>query len=497
LSDIHSALRLFIICAAVCGTLSFIVRAISLKLGVLSRPRGDRWGKSATPTLGGIAIVATFVICALLWAVGDSQVYWIVAAGLVVFAFGFADDILHLSVGAKVTGQIISACILIYGGVYVNIYFPFLGIPLSLLWFVGMTNALNLLDNMDGLAAGIAAISSCVLVFHCLGGESARFAPAAAVLSGASVGFLFLNFHPAKLYMGDCGSQFLGLTLAALAVSATWREATSLITLVSVPVLVLCVPIFDTLFVSLHRRSRGLSVAQGGQDHISHRLVALGVSEQVAVTFFWVVSGILGIVSIFAKDYPVLLALASGAAALALILFGVLLGKVKVYPGDAAPPQKGVVIKYLVEHRGAVVLIVLDIIAFFVSYVAAFILRLGDDAFKGVYLLALTQSLPIVLSAKMLSFLYFRLHQNRLERIDAGELFSVLKGVSVGTLIAVATTTMAFRFENLPRKVFIEDWLISLVLVSAIRLLAGKLSRWQSGPPASSSGRCETISGNQ
>jgi UDP-GlcNAc:undecaprenyl-phosphate GlcNAc-1-phosphate transferase len=447
----------------------------------LSRPRSDRWGKLATPTLGGIAIVATFAICASIWAVKDVQVYWILGAGLVVFAFGLADDILHLSVGAKVTGQIISACILIYGGVYVNIYFPFLGIPLSLLWFVGMTNALNLLDNMDGLASGIAAISAFVLVFHCLGSESVRFAPAAAVLSGASAGFLFLNFHPAKLYMGDCGSQFLGLTLAALAVSATWKEATSLITLVSVPVLVLSVPIFDTLFVSFHRRSRGLSVAQGGQNHISHRLVALGVSERTAVIFFWVISGVLGTISIFARDYPILLALASGAAAIALILFGLLLGKVKVYPADAALPEKSAVVRYLLERRGSVILIILDVIAFFVSYVAAFILKLGDLAFKDPYLAALKQSLPIVISAKMLSFLYFRLHRNSLEKSDADNIFSVLKAVTVGTVIAVATTTMAFRFENLPRTVFVEDWLICLVLVSAIRLLAGRLSRWQSG----------------
>lgn len=488
MSDIYSMLRLFIICAAVCGTLSFIVRAISLKLGIVSRPRGDRWGKSVTPTLGGIAIVATFVICALLWAVGDSndeyrhnQVYWILAAGCIVFAFGLADDILHLSVATKVTGQILSACVLIYGGVYVNIYFPFLGIPLSILWFVGMTNALNLLDNMDGLAAGIAAISSSVLVFHCLRSDSVQFAPAAAILSGVSVGFLFLNFHPARLFMGDCGSQFLGLTLAALAVSATWKEATSLITLVSVPVLVLAIPIFDTLFVSVHCRGRGLSVAQGGQDHISHRLVALGVSERAAVIFFWVISGVLGIVSIFARDYPILLALVSGSAAIAFILFALLLGKVKVYAGDVVLPQKGAVIRYLLQRRVAVILITLDVIAFFVSYVAAFILKLGDLAFKDPYLAALKQSLPIVISAKMLSFLFFRLHQNSLEKMDTDNLFSVLKAVTVGTVIAVATTTMAFRFENLPRTVFIEDWLICLILVSAIRLIAGKVSRWQSG----------------
>ena len=477
MTDIWAAFRLFLISCVVCGTLSLIVRAAALKLGILSRPRSDRWGKSVTPTLGGIAIVATFAILAPIWAAQDFQVYWILAAGCLVFVFGLADDILHLSVPAKFTGQIISACILIYGGVYVNYHFPFLGIPLSLLWFVGMTNALNLLDNMDGLAAGIAAISACVLVFHCLGSESARFASAAAILSGASVGFLFLNFHPAKLIMGDCGSQFLGLTLAALAVSATWKEATSLITLVSVPVLVLSVPIFDTLFVSLQRRSRGLSVAQGGQNHISHRLVALGVSERRAVIFFWVISGILGTISLFARDYPILLALVSGAAAIALILFGLLLGKVKVYPGDATPPEKSAVVRYLFQHRRAVIFITLDVIAFFVSYVAAFIVKLGDDALKGVYLAALTQSLPIVISAKMLSFLYFRLHQNSLEKIDADALFSVLKAVTVGTVISVATTTMAFRFENLPRAVFVEDWLICLILVSAIRLVAARLSR--------------------
>ena len=160
---------------------------------------------------------------------------------------------------------------------------------ITLLWLVGITNAVNLLDNMDGLAAGIAAIASVFLALILFGNGQTADALLLAVFGSALVGFLVYNANPASIFMGDCGSMFVGFFLAGTALLIPLGgPPRGFLTLIGVPVLILLIPIFDTSFVIVLRTLAGRSIAQGGRDHTSHRLVALGMSERHAV---WMLYG--------------------------------------------------------------------------------------------------------------------------------------------------------------------------------------------------------------
>ncbi|RPJ61781.1 MAG: undecaprenyl/decaprenyl-phosphate alpha-N-acetylglucosaminyl 1-phosphate transferase [Acidobacteria bacterium] len=240
------------------------------------RPRG-----SLPPRIGGVgiflAVLAGVFLSPLIKAGGIESgrmtAYWV---GLViVFAMGLADDFLVLSPKVKLLFQTLSA------GVFLS-FLPFTWwTPVFFVWLVGVTNSLNLLDNMDGLTPGVGAVAA--LFFYLL----SPFAPLAA-LAGALVAFLVFNFHPARVYLGDAGSHLVGFTLAAIPLLGDqWRLAP----------LVLLVPIVDTAFVTVTRIARGVSPFKGGKDHISHRLQRLGLSVPVVVVLFYAVTAVVGTVA--------------------------------------------------------------------------------------------------------------------------------------------------------------------------------------------------------
>src|SRR5258705_4475518 len=312
-------------------------RSMAQRLGFVAKPRADRWGRRPRALFGGLAIVGT--VMALTAATGAPRPLWqLLAAGALIAGVGLADDVLSTKPATKLIAQISVASLLLFFGYRLNWIESTIGdAMLTLFWIVGITNAFNLLDNMDGLCAGIALVAgSCLLVgstAHGIGPEDLYI----AILLGATAGFLVYNFHPASIYLGDTGSLFLGLNLATLTLLARPQGGgrSGLLSTVTVPVLLLLVPIFDTTFVTALRLLAGRKPSQGGRDHTSHRLVAIGLSEPRAVTTLCALAAGGGRLSpLLPPRGPSRPLVAARTFMLALVKFLVYLARIRAYPAD-------------------------------------------------------------------------------------------------------------------------------------------------------------------
>lgn len=299
-----------------------IAERVALRLGILDRPSQRKIHLQPIPLLGGAAIYLAFTL-ALLFGQRYNlpQMIGILLGATLVSFLGIWDDSLSLRPLLKLLGQVLAALILILSGVQVLLFpSPPLNYALTILWVVGITNALNLLDNMDGLSGGIAAVAAGF--FFLMAAMSGQYlvASLAIALLGACLGFLRYNFNPARIFMGDTGSLFLGFVLAAVGIKLRF-DNTILVTWM-IPVLVLGLPIFDTTLVTLSRLRRGLNpLTTSGRDHTSHRLVALGMSHRQAVLVLYAVSGLLGLSGLALMEASPVQAymLAGAVAALGLI----------------------------------------------------------------------------------------------------------------------------------------------------------------------------------
>ena len=247
--------------------------------------------------------------------------------GAIVFVVGLLDDVLggRFKVGFKLAGQVIAALVLVWGGIRTDafVYEP-LNVVITVLWVVGITNAFNLLDNMDGLSAGVAFTASLVLLLNAwLLGEF-FISLVLVALMGSLLGFLVYNWHPASVFLGDCGSLFIGFTLASLTLLQRFvSHASSTYFPVLMPVLVLALPLLDTATVTVIRLREGRPIYVGDSRHLSHRLVSLGMSPQLAVSTIYLMSlGIgLGAVGLAHADFVhSLLILLQALAVVAVVL---------------------------------------------------------------------------------------------------------------------------------------------------------------------------------
>ena len=264
---------------------------------------------------------------------------WLVLAGSTfLFGVGLIDDLQHLKPYQKLLGQLAGSVLVVALGKSLP-WTPWqpLNIALTLFWLVGITNALNLLDNMDGLAAGIALIAGGFLsgIFFTNGQFAEGFLLAA--FSATLLGFLVYNFNPASIFMGDCGSMFIGFFLASAVLLLTWEgdPAQHWPATFGVPILLLSVPIFDTTLVTVVRKLHGRAISQGGRDHTSHRLVALGFTERRAVLVLYELALLSGLLAFWVRDGRPDVSLAlMGLFAAFLLLLGIRLAWIDVY-GDS------------------------------------------------------------------------------------------------------------------------------------------------------------------
>jgi len=257
------------------------MRRLAMRLGIVDQPAARKLHTRPMPLMGGVAIYLAFIAALLIW--GDrfyvQQVIGIVLGASLCSFLGLWDDRRSIGAGLKLLGQLVAAAILIISGVQVHVLpYPAVNVALTLLWVVGITNAMNLLDNMDGLCGGVGAIAAAFfLLMAAMSGQYLVGALAAALL-GACIGFLVYNVNPASIFMGDAGSLFLGFTLAAVGIKLRFPDNVVFVTWMA-PVLVLGLPIFDTTLVFVSRLRRQLNpLTHPGKDHVSHRLERRGMT---------------------------------------------------------------------------------------------------------------------------------------------------------------------------------------------------------------------------
>jgi UDP-GlcNAc:undecaprenyl-phosphate/decaprenyl-phosphate GlcNAc-1-phosphate transferase len=317
--------------------LLIMVSALLLAAGVtpLARKVGKRWfmdqpserkvHSKPIPRIGGVAMYVAFIVALLAFGrlFYVRQIAGIFLGATLVSGLGLWDDKVSLPAWLKLIGQIAATGILILSGVQVQaLHQPVLNIAVTMLWVVGITNATNFLDNMDGLSGGVTAVAATFFLLLAAMSHQYLVGILAAGLLGACLGFLIYNANPASIFMGDSGALFLGFTLAAVGIKLRFPDNVDFVTWM-VPVLVLGLPIFDTTLVTLSRLRRGLNpLTTPGKDHTSHRLVALGFTQREAVLMLCLAAGVCGVVATFVTAATVIEGYVVGGALAAVGVAG-------------------------------------------------------------------------------------------------------------------------------------------------------------------------------
>ena len=272
-----------------------ICRQAALKFGIMDRPDNPlKKQKEPVPYLGGMAVYLSFLLTTALIYQYSREVLGILLAGAIIVILGLIDDFGVLSPRIKLLGQLIAAVVLIKASIYIKLsIFPvWIAIPMTIVWVIAITNAINLIDIMDGLASGVGAIAALFLVIVNFQSGREFIVPLSIALAGSLLGFLRYNLNPAKIYLGDTGSLFIGLMLAALSMNGSYTRF-SLYGAIA-PVFILGVPIFDMLLVVYIRFRRGIPIMQGSPDHFALRLRKWRLSVEQTVVSSYAAAGVLG-----------------------------------------------------------------------------------------------------------------------------------------------------------------------------------------------------------
>lgn len=313
-----------------------IMWCIARRWSLVDRPSPRKFHATATPLLGGVAIYLAFVGGRLLAGPLDDSTRAIFGGATLLLLLGLADDLQGMRPATKLLGQILAAVLVVVPGVGITVLgSPWLNVPATILWIVAITNAVNLLDNMDGLSAGVAFIAAAafgVLAARYIdaGPDQRPTALLSATLAGGCLAFLPYNLRGGRIFMGDAGSLVVGFVLAAVAALGNWRSP-AVATSILIPLLVLAYPIFDTLLVIILRRRRGQPISRGGTDHSSHRLVSLGLGRTETVLLIYLFSLCHALTAALVSSVTLNLSLiALGVSASVLFIFGMVLRKAKV-----------------------------------------------------------------------------------------------------------------------------------------------------------------------
>ena len=318
-----------------------LVRRFAFKIGAIDIPKDNRrMHKKPTPRIGGLAIIFGFTVATLCFAQPSRQLYGTLAGAAIIAVMGVIDDCKNLPAKLKFVNQIIAALVVVFAGdikidVFTNPNFlsdnpywvlpEWLSVTLTVIWIVFITNAVNFIDGLDGLAAGVSAIMSISLVFISIRVGEYSIAILGIALMGSCFGFLPFNFNPAKIFMGDTGSTFLGFMLATLSIQGVFKSYA--VISFAVPLLILGLPLFDALFAMIRRILRGQSPMTADRGHLHHRLVDMGFSQKQTVFILYAISGVLGITAVLLAESGVLRALLLVICVLILLLIGSMLGK--------------------------------------------------------------------------------------------------------------------------------------------------------------------------
>jgi UDP-GlcNAc:undecaprenyl-phosphate GlcNAc-1-phosphate transferase len=453
---------------ALSAALTPLCRSLARRVGALARPHSDRWHREPVALLGGSAIAMAFAIATVAGAPVAPLVPLFVATGLM-FALGTLDDVLHFNATTKLVVQTIVAGVVVFlmptttitGIVAVDAL-------LALVWVVGITNAFNLLDNIDGLSAGIAAVAGVFFLAALTPAGSSPLSVAVAAFVGAALGFLVYNVQPASIFMGDGGSLFLGSFLGSAALLAAPELKAGVVPVAAIPLFILLIPIFDTAFVSVTRRLAGRSPMRGGRDHLSHRLVAIGIDERRAVLALYVLAAAGGFIALTLQHAD--LGYAAILIALYIILLagvGIVLGHVEAHVSGVEQTAQPLVSEVAYQNRVYEVLLDLALIA--LAYYAAFRFRFHGAAFTH-FLTYFAASFPLVLACQVAGLALAGKYRQVWRTFGARELIGLIKGVATGFGLSAVLILYLYSFEGFSRAVFAIDAVVLVFLLVGSRV---------------------------
>lgn len=445
-------------------TLWVLLRAPAAASRLVAEPAGERWARRVTPTFGGVGmgagVAAGAALALLVGAVEPSrELAGILAGCAIVFVAGLVDDVRHLSPATKLAAQLGAAGIAIAAGLRVELVGnDVLGTAIALVWLVGITNALNLLDNMDGLATTLTAIAC---VYFAIDAATVHENELVLVLSltlaFACLGFLPFNLRPAtgaRAFMGDAGSQLLGFLLAALALASSWTTAGTTFATMLLPLLVLAIPLLDTTLVTIRRLVERRPVTQGGRDHASHRLVYYGLSETRAVALLALIAIALGATAVAYNvlDRPAVTALGVLVTFALLVQFGSFLSELSEDERRGRPGDARLRHAISVEPRRLLELVA-DAALVGGTFLAAYLLLVdgrGTELQRGTFLAAL----PIVLGTTYVVYVLAGVYRRAWRYATARDVATIAGASSLATLAAFGVAVATRDLGDFPAATF-------------------------------------------
>lgn len=482
------------------------VASLAVRLGAVDEPNERRVHAGAIPSLGGLAVFAAFLGALVVGLVVDQLAFdvfwgqwspwvWLLAGALVVAACGTADDIWTLGPVPKLGFQVVAGGMVLAAGHGIaavtnpvtggSVYLGWWGVPLTLLWVVGITNAFNLIDGLDGLAAGVALIASGTLFVISLAGGHVEVALLAATLAGALAGFLWHNFHPAKVFLGDSGALVLGYLLAVFSIQASQKGATAVVILV--PILALGLPIMDTLLAMVRRLLGALhvvhwdserneyrflvlgsaSIFRADREHIHHRLLRMGLTHRRAVLVLYAVCGALGamaFLAVRAKGANIALLVAVVACASYVGIRKLAYQEVKLLSRGTLLPLFELPV---LNRRAFHALVDCGFVA--LAYAVALLLAGGGHLDAGART-QVVNALIVVTGAKLAVFVYSGVYERAYRYTNAGDLLALAKALVAAQAVAAAAVA---ALSGLPRHaavLLVVDFYLCATLVVGARV---------------------------
>ena len=471
---------------------SFVLSLISTPLirqavtaqNLVARPSKERWHKKTTALYGGVAIYLSLAFPLLFtsdftnlpqYSLHSSNPFFAESSNIFLwfcmtwfFFLGLWDDLRNLSPHIKLAGQIIGAAAFAFAGFRLG-WFSSLTIDtlVTMVWIVGIVNAFNLIDNMDGLSAGTGLITALFFVLLLSGGTVT-----AICLAGALAGFLIYNFNPASIFMGDCGSMLIGFVLAATSINYSATSSGQPLNSFLVPVIILAVPILDTIIVTIVRLLSGRKASVGGKDHTSHRLVVMGFSEREAVLILYGVSLMAGISAFFVTRNDSYTAPAIVVPfILAILLIGIYIAQIRIYQEKEFSILRGKKIHRIlttIAFKWQTLFVVLDFFLISFSYYLAYRIRFDNPDFL-IFFKVFLNSLPVVIICKYAAFVYLDIYKTLLRYMGLSDFLNYLKAALAGSILSIVSVTYIFRFESFSKGVFILDFFLTIGLLVMVR----------------------------
>jgi UDP-GlcNAc:undecaprenyl-phosphate/decaprenyl-phosphate GlcNAc-1-phosphate transferase len=457
--------------------LSFIFTKILIlfnkRNNIVERVREDRWHKHQVGKFGGIALLLSFLIANIIFSNLEVSILVLIFATLSFF-LGLIDDILEIKPQIKMLYVIILAITNFYFGFKFMPSLPvYLTLPLTIFWFSGIINSVNLVDNLDGLSSGISIIALSTISFYLFSIQDFDTLQISIILIGSCLGFIIFNFPPAKIFMGDSGSFFLGTCLAILCLKLTSELATGVIAAFLIPVMIMIIPIFDTTFVSVNRYFKNIPLSKGGLDHSSHSLVKLGFTNRQTILILFCISLSFGAIVVLSNIYdyrwwiPILIILL-----ICLCLLGIFLSYYKqdmIYVNKKVEQKNNELIRRVYLYKKQLIEMVIDSFLIGGAFTISHLLRFENNISNQIWI-DHDKLILIFVLIKILTFYICGLYRGLWKYASVPDLIRVFKSCLTGSVIIVICIFFINKELLYSRSLLIIDFLITFIFISGFRL---------------------------